>query len=200
MANPVKHNREIAIDKATQLFWSKGFHGTSMRNLQDAIDMRPGSIYASFGSKEGLFQESLNHYAQSSMTRLDNCLQETGSPIEAIKEFITETILNKQKPSPSSMCMLVKTIAELTEDQAELLTQAKTLLNKIETAIADLLEQAQQQGELSASKNPSRLARLLQMQLVGMGVYLRSNSINNVNVNVNANAMELINDAFSCLE
>lgn len=58
-----KHDRQDAIQKATDLFWEKGFHATSMRNIQQAMDMRPGSIYASFGSKEGLFQESLQHYA-----------------------------------------------------------------------------------------------------------------------------------------
>ena len=64
MAKATKFDRQDAVDKATHLYWEKCFHGTSMRNLQDVIDMRPGSIYACFGSKEGLFKEVLNNYAQ----------------------------------------------------------------------------------------------------------------------------------------
>ncbi len=54
MVKTVKHDRQVAIRKATDLFWKKGFHATSMRNLHDVIDMHPGSIYASFGSKESV--------------------------------------------------------------------------------------------------------------------------------------------------
>ncbi|MFA0500949.1 TetR/AcrR family transcriptional regulator, partial [Vibrio sp. 10N.222.46.A1] len=56
MAKTAKFDRQDVVDKATNLYWEKGFHATSMRNLQDVIDMRPGSIYAAFGSKEGLFK------------------------------------------------------------------------------------------------------------------------------------------------
>ena len=63
MSKSAKFNREDIIQKAANLYWEKGFHATSMRNLQEVIDMRPGSIYASFGSKEGLFKEALQHYA-----------------------------------------------------------------------------------------------------------------------------------------
>ncbi|MCT7654735.1 TetR/AcrR family transcriptional regulator [Oceanimonas sp. NS1] len=53
-----------------------------MRTIQAAIDMRPGSIYASFGSKEGLFQEALTHYARSSRSRLAACVERASSPLK----------------------------------------------------------------------------------------------------------------------
>ena len=62
----VKHDRQDAIRRATDLFWEKGFRATSMRNIQQATDLRPGSIYASFGSKEGVFKETLQDYVKVS--------------------------------------------------------------------------------------------------------------------------------------
>ncbi|MEP3563102.1 MAG: helix-turn-helix domain-containing protein, partial [Marinobacter sp.] len=59
MANKVKFERENVVRVASELFWKKGFHATSTRDLQDAVNMRPGSIYSAFGSKEGLYSESL---------------------------------------------------------------------------------------------------------------------------------------------
>ncbi|MGB5599798.1 MAG: TetR/AcrR family transcriptional regulator, partial [Thiothrix litoralis] len=118
MANTAKYDRQDVIQKATNLFWEKGFHATSMRNLQEAIDMRPGSIYASFGSKEGLFKETLQHYANNSLARLKSHTQE--SPLEALREFLNSVVCC-QPQAPSNMCMLVKTISELTGDNAELL-------------------------------------------------------------------------------
>ena len=47
----LKLDRDEVIEKVKDLYWEKGYHATSMRNLQDVVDMRPGSIYAAFGSR-----------------------------------------------------------------------------------------------------------------------------------------------------
>ncbi|WP_415899725.1 TetR/AcrR family transcriptional regulator [Neptuniibacter sp. QD48_11] len=173
MANTLKHDRAEVLDKATNLFWEKGFHATSMRNLQDHIDMRPGSIYAAFGSKEGLFKESLNHYAKTSLARLTESTKTSESPLAALKAFIKTVVLNCREDTPSEMCMLVKAIAELTEENGELLDEAKGLLKAVEQALTQLIEQAQAAGEVDSSKDAARLARYIQMQLIGLRVYAR---------------------------
>ncbi|HAI28847.1 MAG TPA: TetR family transcriptional regulator, partial [Thalassospira sp.] len=39
------------------LFWERGYENTSMSDLSNAMELRPPSIYAAFGSKEALFEE-----------------------------------------------------------------------------------------------------------------------------------------------
>ncbi len=170
-----KHNRLDAIHKATDLFWQKGFHATSMRNIQQAIDMRPGSIYASFGSKEGLFKETLQDYASASQTRLNACVEASSSPLEGLKLFIRDSVIGCRESAPSGMCMLVKTISELTHENADLLAEAKRLLGSVEAAFTAILVQAQERGELDRSKAPERVARYLQVQLMGLRAYARAN-------------------------
>lgn len=186
-----RHDRQETIKKATQLFWEKGFHATSMRNLQEFIDLRPGSIYASFGSKEGLFAETLQCYADSSLERLASCAA-SRPPFDALKAFITESVCTKKGSSPSDMCMLAKTIAELTQDNAQLLAQARQLLKTIETAFADLVVKAQQDGAIAKDKDPQRVASFLQMQLMGLKAYSRA-------ADGNADLKALIDDAFAGL-
>ncbi|MGB0944737.1 MAG: TetR/AcrR family transcriptional regulator, partial [Marinomonas sp.] len=67
----MKYDRALAIEKATQLFWKLGFQATKMRDLQEELDMRPGSIYAAFGNKEALFKICLLNYAEQSRLALD---------------------------------------------------------------------------------------------------------------------------------
>lgn len=188
MGTATKYNRDDVIKKATNLFWGKGYHATSMRNLQEAIDLRPGSIYAGFGSKEGLFKESLQYYAHESLALLNSYSEHYNSPLEALKAFVTSVVSPKETTSPSNMCMLVKTISELTEDNEDLLIEAQRLLGILEIAFSKLFSQAQAQGEINATKNPNRLASLLQMQVMGLRAYIRSNQ--------KANIEELIEDAF----
>lgn len=192
MANQIKHDRQEVIQLATQLFWEKGFHATSMRNLQECIDMRPGSIYAAFGSKEGLFKQTLQCYANASLQRLQGCIETESSPLAAMKTFVKSVVIQGEKRAPSEMCMLVKSVAELTEDNAELLEESKRLLKVIEDAFTDLLTEAQQAGEIEQSKDSRRLARLIQMQLIGLRLYARTNSSDE-------NVSELIDDLFTSL-
>ena len=74
MANKIKFERETVVRLASQLFWEKGFHATSTRDLQEAINMRPGSIYSAFGSKEGLYIESLRDYTVQMESQIKECL------------------------------------------------------------------------------------------------------------------------------
>ncbi|MEP5174815.1 TetR/AcrR family transcriptional regulator, partial [Marinobacter alexandrii] len=64
MARHARYDRQTALAKAVALFWERGYHGSSMKQIEQALDMRPGSIYATFGSKDGLFSEALAAYAE----------------------------------------------------------------------------------------------------------------------------------------
>ncbi|WP_415887340.1 TetR/AcrR family transcriptional regulator [Neptuniibacter sp. QD37_6] len=191
MVNTIKYDREQVIQKATHLFWEKGFHATSMRNIQECIDMRPGSIYACFGSKEGLFKETLNYYTDAMLKRLESFEEAQSSPLLALKEFIFKSALDNNQNRPNEMCMLVKTISELSTENKESLEEARRLMKVMENAFARLLDQAKQQGELETQQDANRLARFLQMQLIGIRSYSRANN--------QAEIKGLIEDAFSCL-
>ncbi|EEX94736.1 Transcriptional regulator, TetR family protein [Vibrio orientalis CIP 102891 = ATCC 33934] len=190
MGKTAKFDREQVINQATDLYWQKGFHATSMRNLQDVIDMRPGSIYAAFGSKDGLFKEALNNYTQMGIVHLTHCLDEASSPLEGLKEFIKHIVINTKHGAPNGMCMLAKTIAELNDEHQELLEEAKQCFKKMEHTFVDVLNQAQQHGEISPDKDPAMLARHLQVQIAGLRTYAKANDDD-------ALLQEMIDDIFT---
>lgn len=171
MVNCVKFDRDEVIEKAMLLFWKQGFHATSMRHLQQQVDLRPGSIYASFGSKEGLFKEALKCYADQGKHALEACLEECDTPLQALREFIRRLVIGQAHKAPSPMCMLVKTVAELTSENAALLEDARHYLQAVEKRICGVLETAQQQGELPSNAVPAVLAPYIQMQIMGLRVY-----------------------------
>jgi len=55
MARPIEFDREEVLQKAIGVFWQKGYSATSIKNLVEATGLQPGSIYAAFGDKRGLF-------------------------------------------------------------------------------------------------------------------------------------------------
>jgi TetR/AcrR family transcriptional repressor of nem operon len=177
MSKHAKFDRAEVIEKATNLYWEKGYNGTSMRNLQEIVDMRPGSIYATFGSKDNLFKEAINHYADASTSLLEACLDESESLLSGLKLFIQKIIIYNQACAPSGMCMIVKSVSELTEnDNKELLNEAKRLFNNIEIKFADIITQAINIGEIDKGKDAIELARYVQIQVIGLRTYTRVNN------------------------
>ncbi|MBU2892650.1 TetR/AcrR family transcriptional regulator [Colwellia sp. D2M02] len=188
MAKVAKFDREAVIDIATKLYWKKGFHATSMRNLQDAIDMRPGSIYAAFGSKEGLFTETLRNYTDMGIEQLKQCRRENSSPIEALKAFMKAQVIDTQNSAPNGVCMLAKTINELTNENQALIDITKAHLGEIATEFVKLIEEAQVLGEVDNTKSAQELATHIQIQLVGLRTYGKVNNdkaqLNNIIDNI----------------
>ncbi|WP_102341029.1 TetR/AcrR family transcriptional regulator [Vibrio cyclitrophicus] len=174
MAKTAKFDRQDVVDKATNLYWEKGFHATSMRNLQDVIDMRPGSIYATFGSKEGLFKETLARYTELGILNLNRFRNETNSPIQALENFVRRVVVESKQSSPNGMCMLAKTVAELTDEHSELLEEAKKSLKIMEGEFAKVIAEAQELGEISKDREPAQLARHVQVQIAGLRTYAKT--------------------------
>lgn len=59
---PRAFDRAAALDRATRLFWTKGYEATSIADLTDVMGIGAPSLYAAFGSKEALYAEALDHY------------------------------------------------------------------------------------------------------------------------------------------
>lgn len=176
MANTAKYDREQVVDKAMLLFWEKGFHGTSTRDLQRTINLRPGSFYAAFGSKEQLFKEALNRYSQQGSDLLQLNVAQSKSILGAVEGFIKALVLDQRDQVPSDMCMLVKTIAELTDEQSELVNESKMLLQSMESSMVDLLAQAKLREELKPNVDCEILAKKVIVQMMGLRTYLRSSN------------------------
>lgn len=59
---PRAFDRDEALRRALEVFWTKGFEGASMTDLTGAMGIASPSLYAAFGSKEALFREATRLY------------------------------------------------------------------------------------------------------------------------------------------
>ncbi|MCJ2185819.1 TetR/AcrR family transcriptional regulator [Novosphingobium beihaiensis] len=62
---PRSFDRDEALRQAMHVFWQNGYDGTTMAQLTGAMGIESPSIYAAFGSKEGLFREAVKLYVAS---------------------------------------------------------------------------------------------------------------------------------------
>src|SRR5688500_13596233 len=59
---PRSFDRDTALGQAMEVFWAKGYEGTSISDLTEAMGINPPSLYAAFGDKERLFLEAIDRY------------------------------------------------------------------------------------------------------------------------------------------
>lgn len=165
------HDRHDSLERAVAVFWSQGFHATSLKDLEHALNMRPGSIYAAFGSKERLFNEALESYAQQGLAELDAALAEHASPLDGLAAYVGSLGGLHKAGLPSRACMLVKSMLELGDREPESRDKADALLAGMEQCFVEQFRAAQQVGELDPQANPVRLGRRLQAEIMGLRSY-----------------------------
>jgi TetR/AcrR family transcriptional regulator, transcriptional repressor for nem operon len=171
MANKMKFERENVIRVASQLFWQKGFHATSTRDLQEAVNMRPGSIYSAFGSKEGLYSESLKDYTLQMKTQIEGFLSSTDTVLGGLRAFVENIVIKTKDCSPSAICMLVKANTEFAEKDSNLYALSLDLAAQFEAYLTQLFEQAINNGELNNTLTGLEYARFFQVQFTGLRGY-----------------------------
>ena len=166
----MKYDHDDIIERATTLFWQRGFQAAGMRDIQQALDMRPGSIYARFQSKEGLFKLVVEHYAENSARRLKQVAQ-ADSPFTALRSFFEAALTGPDEQRYMRQCLLVKSIAEL-----ELIGDIakKAVLESMQTLKAgfrNIIETCIEKGELPEHTPTSTAAEWLQNQFVGLRAF-----------------------------
>ena len=171
MSRTALYNRQDALERALQLFWQKGFHATSLKDIEQALDMRPGSIYAAFGSKDGLFQEALEYYARLGLTELERVLSHHQTPLSGLAAYIRQLGGIRDKALPSRACMLVKSLLELGAREQAALDKVEMLLSGMETRFIECFKKAQQIGEIDSQLDAVRLGRRLQAEVMGLRAF-----------------------------
>ena len=161
------YDRSETIARARDLFWQKGWAGTSLKDLEAVLQMKPGSFYAAFGSKDALYKLALEKYASDSLDRLDE-LARTLGPLKSLQRLPQIVIGNGD--APAKACMLSKTLLELQVQKHPLAQDANLHLLKMENRFAELFAQAQKSGEISGGHDPAALARRYQSDLLGLRV------------------------------
>lgn len=170
MARPAEFEREEVLEKAMQAFWDQGYGATSLAHLVEVTDLHPGSLYAAFDSKEGLFLAALDHYGQRSAERMERALAEADSPLEGIRSYFRQLAEDAANPRAKRSCLLVNSVLELGRHNKTVQQRVTRHLDTLEALFRGALEDAQAKGELSAEKDPAALAAFLMSNIWGLRV------------------------------
>ncbi|NOZ43435.1 MAG: TetR/AcrR family transcriptional regulator [Alphaproteobacteria bacterium] len=168
MGRQHRHDRMETVEKAMNLFWRSGFSGTSLRDLEACLDMRPGSIYRRFGNKEHLYDEAMAFYAAKTHALFQSHMDEAAEFMTGLRQFIHQLLAARDSPR---CCLLAKTIVEATPEHDRLKQTASGMIANFENSLVIQLETARQSGEINHDCDLPALARFIQVQIIGIRSY-----------------------------
>ncbi|MEO1749416.1 MAG: TetR/AcrR family transcriptional regulator, partial [Pseudomonadota bacterium] len=176
MARKEKYDSDETLNRATSLFWMQGYHATSMKDLETALDLGPGSIYARFGSKAGVFEAALKNYAVGRRAELEKYLNESDTILEGMAAYAGSFRNLCERDTPSVACMMMKSVTELHATEPELQTTASDLLDATEKMFAEQFDRARSTGELPESSDPAFLGAWFQAEIMGIRTYAQKSN------------------------
>jgi len=141
MPRKKQYNEQEVIEKAMQLFWRNGYETTSMHMLEKEMGINKFSIYASFGSKEGVFLESIKCYRQR-LNKLIEKLRKSPSGIGSIKEYFHDFLEFSKENEYGKGCLITNTANEIGQDSDKQIKRVLTdFMEHLRTVFAEVLEQ-----------------------------------------------------------
>ncbi len=151
---------EIALDKAMQLFWAKGYAATGLNELVEAMEIGRKSLYDTFGNKRALFIKALDRYSQTVVGEIYRGLNNPERPaLENVRAVMRDIEAMNSKPM-SPGCLLGVSMAQFRTDDAEMAAVLRKHMRRVERAYYKAFAKAQAQGDLKPTTNVRNLARL----------------------------------------
>lgn len=174
VGRPPEFERDVVLDRAMRVFWSRGYEATSIGHLVTRLGIQRGSLYGAFGDKRGLFFAALDRYDRMMTGKLVDVLQHTASGTEAIRRFFELKVKAAMEPGRPRGCLLTNSTAELASRDRGAATRMTATLARIEAAFLGAVLRAQRAGEIDASRSPRALARFLTSSAQGLSIMAKA--------------------------
>ena len=168
MARPRNFEPDAAIDRALDVFWSKGYEATSLDDLCAATGLSRSSFYAAFGSKKNMLLRTVTRYSEQRTPNLTAVLTQDMPVRDAFASLAQQFIDQIVSGSGRRGCFLGNCAAELPRSERAALTKVRDGLAATEAAFHDALVRGQSRGELAADTDLQALARYLTAAFQGL--------------------------------
>lgn len=174
MGRKKSYDRDVLIGRAADIFRDHGFGGTLTQMLVEHLGVNRFSLYAEFGSKQGLFDAALARYDEEVIGRSFGPLEEVGAGINEIRALLEFYGAAAKGPASGRGCFLCNTAVEFGPNDPGAGEFVKRYLERLSAAFLASLNNAQGSGELRRSVDIQKEAHFFTASVLGLFVMLRA--------------------------
>jgi AcrR family transcriptional regulator len=146
-----------ALDRALDVFWRKGYEGTTLPDLTRAMGINRPSLYAAFGNKEALFKKAIDRYADGPGCHVNEALAEPTARrvIDRLLHATVDLVTNRRNPRGCFMVQGALTCGDSANPVRRELVKRRAAF---ETALRERFERAIAEEDLPPNSDPAALA------------------------------------------
>ncbi len=148
MGRNIEFDYDRALERATRVFWAKGYVSASMRDLLKAMEVGEGSFYHLFGGKKQLYLECLKHYNGVVTKRRVEALTAEASVRKGVRAFFRAVLDELDNPRTPRICLLAQSLSPEVMEESGLEDYVKEQMAGFEEMFTGQLRQAKKSGEL----------------------------------------------------
>lgn len=160
---------DTALNRALEVFWTKGFDGASLTDLTTAMGINKPSLYAAFGNKEELFRKALDRYRTEKLAYVNEALAAPTARTVA-ERLLYGAARMLTDPSHPVGCLSVKGAMTCNDSCLVAKEEVDQMRIDFERAIVDRLQRAIGDGDLPDGADPVLLQRYLGTVAMGMSL------------------------------
>ncbi len=153
---PSRRRAEM-VAAAARLFSERGYHGTSIQHLADALGLQKGSLYSHIGSKEELLFDVVNDGAERFLERGERALQLQAMATVRLRRLLVSHIETAIEHLDAATVFLNEWRYLSTDKRAEI--QAKR--DRYEEIVRKIIQDGIDEGEFRSDANVRFAARLV---------------------------------------
>tara|TARA_R110002096_G_scaffold28336_20_gene85983 strand:+ start:1668 stop:2231 length:564 start_codon:yes stop_codon:yes gene_type:complete len=157
MARRKNYIEEEVIEKAMTLFWRNGYETTSMHMLEQEMGINKFSIYSSFGSKQGVFLESIKCYKAKTNAMFEE-FKRASNGVEDIKQFFYDSVEICTQEGNEKGCLVTNAYNEFSESDDPLIKEQMTsFMDNLKTLFIEKLRMDSSKDEETIQKEANFL-------------------------------------------
>ena len=167
---PRTFDADAALDRAVEVFWRQGYEGTAVSELTAEMGVNKPSLYAVFGTKEELFHQVVQRYAENELAYFRDALTQP-TAVEVVRDYLDRNAVALTRPDRPRGCLSIQgglSASPANSSVTEFLASSRL---SGERALAERLAQARADGDLPAGSDPVVLARFVMVVAEGQAVH-----------------------------
>lgn len=178
MARTKEFNEDQALDKAVEIFWHKGYNGTSAQDLVTHLGLSRSSLYDTFGDKQKLFSKALKRYQKQGQDAVKELLEETNDVREAFTQIFKQAVKESLEDRITKGCFMVNSSVELAMHDEEIAKVVSDNRQTMEDVFLKAIKKGQEAGQISTKLEALTLARFIFNNYSGIRVLARAGEKN----------------------
>ena len=172
---PLSFDKDAALESAMLLFWERGFEGTSMADLTQAMGLSPSSIYAAFGDKHALFQLAVKRYMEMRARYAGKALDEPTLG-KVVRALFDNTVAFLTTPGHPARCMTLSGAVGCSVEAAPARDIMSEIRKQNEAVMRERFIKARNSGELPKNVNVDDYTRYLSTIIAGLSIQAANGS------------------------